>query len=286
MSKVSMGKVLLRNVIRHTDAHNKIQEESEMWKMRDLERQTLSAHLPKHRGGMHCDRYLEGSEGSMRERLGDRRDEMSERDEKEARYWTQKLYEFEANDPDRWGHSGFKELYPEEFYSDGEKDCSDSKHRRKKHKNKPDADIEKSSKKSSKKKKKKKEKKRRKSAASGSETCSGEEDTGRRTAIQTQGRERTGRETALKRTRCPNLKGKSGKTGKWRMRRDQRRALMLDQARRIFNSAYHSYSGDPDHGLYTSPNRHLMAFFHHVCIPENLSYFYEVVYFLNIFKYL
>uniref|UniRef100_A0A9J7XS61 NKAP domain containing 1 n=1 Tax=Cyprinus carpio carpio TaxID=630221 RepID=A0A9J7XS61_CYPCA len=186
MSKVSMGKVLLRNVIRHTDAHNKIQEESEMWKMRDLERQTLSAHLPKHRGGMHCDRYLEGSEGSMRERLGDRRDEMSERDEKEARYWTQKLYEFEANDPDsmfgllRWGHSGFKELYPEEFYSDGEKDCSDSKHRRKKHKNKPDADIEKSSKKSSKKKKKKKEKKRRKSAASGSETCSGEEDTGRR----------------------------------------------------------------------------------------------------------
>uniref|UniRef100_A0A9J8AGP5 NKAP domain containing 1 n=1 Tax=Cyprinus carpio carpio TaxID=630221 RepID=A0A9J8AGP5_CYPCA len=162
MSKVSMGKVLLRNVIRHTDAHNKIQEESEMWKMRDLERQTLSAHLPKHRGGMHCDRYLEGSEGSMRERLGDRRDEMSERDEKEARYWTQKLYEFEANDPDR------------------EKDCSDSKHRRKKHKNKPDADIEKSSKKSSKKKKKKKEKKRRKSAASGSETCSGEEDTGRR----------------------------------------------------------------------------------------------------------
>ncbi|XP_051719607.1 LOW QUALITY PROTEIN: NKAP domain containing 1 [Ctenopharyngodon idella] len=178
MSKVSMGKVLLRNVIRHTDAHNKIQEESEMWKLRDLERQTTSTHFPKNRGRMHCDRYLDDSEGSMRDRLGDRRDVMSERDEREARYWTRKLYEFEANDPDRWGHSGFKELYPEEFHSDGEKDCSDSKQRRKKHKNKLDADIEKSSKKSSKKKKKKK--KRRRTVASGSETCSDAEDTVRR----------------------------------------------------------------------------------------------------------
>uniref|UniRef100_A0A671R1W0 NKAP domain containing 1 n=1 Tax=Sinocyclocheilus anshuiensis TaxID=1608454 RepID=A0A671R1W0_9TELE len=155
MSKVSMGKVLLRNVIRHTDAHNKIQEESEMWKLRDLEQQASSAHFPKQRGRMHCDRYLDDSEWSMRERLGDRRDEMSER---EAR----KLYEFEASDPDRG------------------KDCSNSKHKRKKHKNKLDADIEKSSKKSSKKKKKKKEKKRRKTAASGSETCSDAEDTVRR----------------------------------------------------------------------------------------------------------
>ncbi|XP_073674315.1 uncharacterized protein NKAPD1 isoform X1 [Garra rufa] len=180
MSKVSMGKVLLRNVIRHTDAHNKIQEESEMWKLRNLERHASSTHIPKHRGRMHCDRDLEDSEGSMRDRLGDRRDEMSERDEKEARYWTRKLYEFEANDPDRWGHSGFKELYPDEFNSDGEKDCSASKHRRKKHKSKLGADIEKSSKKSSKKKKKKKEKKKRKTAASDSETCSGAEDAFRR----------------------------------------------------------------------------------------------------------
>lgn len=47
---------------------------------------------------MHCDRYL-GSKGSMQDRLGDR---LSERDEEEARYWTRKLYEFEANDPDRY----------------------------------------------------------------------------------------------------------------------------------------------------------------------------------------
>ncbi|XP_056329037.1 NKAP domain containing 1 [Danio aesculapii] len=182
MSKVSLGKILLRNVIRHTDAHNKIQEESEMWKLRDLERHASSTHFPKHRGSMHCDRYLEDSEGSTRDRLGERRDDVSERDEREARYWTRKLYEFEANDPDRWGHSGFKELYPEEFHTDGDKVCSDSKHRKKKHKNKLNADLNKlkSSKKSSKKKKRKKEKKKRKIAVPGSETCSDAEETARR----------------------------------------------------------------------------------------------------------
>ncbi|KAI7800686.1 NKAP domain containing 1 [Triplophysa rosa] len=174
MSRVPLGKVLLRNVIRHTDAHNKIQEETEMWKQRDLEQQASSTHLPKHSGQMHCDRCLD-SEGSMRDRLGDR---LSERDEKEAKYWTRKLYEFESNDPDRWGHSGFKELYPEEFQSDGEKDCSDSKHRRKKHKIALKPDIKKNSKKSSKKKKKKK--RRRRTVGSGSESCSDAEDSGRR----------------------------------------------------------------------------------------------------------
>jgi len=51
---------------------------------------------------MHCDRNLDDSEGSMRDRLGDRKDVMSERDERKAQYWTRKLYEFEANDPDRY----------------------------------------------------------------------------------------------------------------------------------------------------------------------------------------
>ncbi|XP_051965522.1 uncharacterized protein NKAPD1-like [Xyrauchen texanus] len=176
MSKVPVGKVLLRNVIRHTDAHNKIQEESEMWKLRGLERQTSSTHLPKNRGRMHCDRHLD-SEGSTRDRLGER---LSERDEEAARYWTRKLYEFEAKDPDRWGHSGFKELYPEEFQSAGEKYCRDRKHRRKKHKNKLDADMDKNAKKSSKKKKKKKEKKRTTTVESGPESGSDAEDSMRK----------------------------------------------------------------------------------------------------------
>ncbi|XP_025896828.1 uncharacterized protein NKAPD1 [Nothoprocta perdicaria] len=37
-----------------------------------------------------------------------------------ARSWNRKLYECEANLPDRWGHSGYKELYPEEFDTDSD----------------------------------------------------------------------------------------------------------------------------------------------------------------------
>ncbi|XP_077467117.1 uncharacterized protein NKAPD1 isoform X1 [Stigmatopora argus] len=149
MSRQTIGKTLLRNVIRHTDAHNKIQEETEMWKLRGWEVQksnhshvsatgtirykrsfimkcqvaitTYSLFLRDSRGQMHCDRL------SYEPRMS------SEHDDREARYWTRKLYEFEDNDPDRWGHSGFKELYPEEFESDSEKSSASKKeHQRRK----------------------------------------------------------------------------------------------------------------------------------------------------------
>lgn len=46
---------------------------------------------------MHCDRVSEQSRGLSRSR-----ERMSEHDDREARYWTRKLYDFEANDPDRY----------------------------------------------------------------------------------------------------------------------------------------------------------------------------------------
>jgi len=46
------------------------------------------------RGNMHCDRVSDCS-----------RSRTSEHDDREARYWSRKLYEFEANDPDRWAHA-------------------------------------------------------------------------------------------------------------------------------------------------------------------------------------
>ncbi|XP_066518808.1 NKAP domain containing 1 [Hoplias malabaricus] len=190
MSRVPMGKVLLRNVIRHTDAHNKIQEESEMWKLRDMERQSSSAEASKHRwvtshlerSNMRCDRYLDDSEGSARDRLGEKTC-LSEKDEREARYWSRKLYEFEANDPDRWGHSGFKELYPEEFHSDGETDCKEKGAARKR----------KDSKKSSKKKKKKKKKRRHRAAGSGSESDNSTTDSIKRKQKKKSGKSKHGR---------------------------------------------------------------------------------------------
>ncbi|RVE64988.1 hypothetical protein OJAV_G00131300 [Oryzias javanicus] len=177
MSKQPAGKTLLRNVIRHTDAHNKIQEEMEMWKMRGWEMQmSHQKQLPfkdNVRGHMHCDRVSEhpGEVDRSRERA-------SQHDDREARYWTRKLYEFEAGDPDRWGHSGFKELYPEEFESDdGEKSASIKKACKRK---KSKSDTKKSSRKKKKKKKKKADdrKKRDDSSSSGesSDESSGTKD--------------------------------------------------------------------------------------------------------------
>uniref|UniRef100_UPI0037E864B1 uncharacterized protein NKAPD1 n=1 Tax=Semicossyphus pulcher TaxID=241346 RepID=UPI0037E864B1 len=172
MSKQSMGKTLLRNVIRHTDAHNKIQEEMEMWKMRGWETQTSHPkHLPDtDRASMHCDRVP-----GQRRDIGGSGERASEHDDREARYWTRKLYEFEAKDPDRWGHSGFKELYPEEFDSDREKNRANKKighHKMKRSKSDTEASLSKRSKKSRKKKKKKKKKdeegKRKKAESSSS----------------------------------------------------------------------------------------------------------------------
>ncbi|KAJ8391251.1 hypothetical protein AAFF_G00095180 [Aldrovandia affinis] len=179
MSRIPMGKVLLRNVIRHTDAHNKIQEESEMWKMRDMERQApgdpvmLHRRTPAHmrRGHMHCDRFLDESSASTRDRS----------EEQETRYWTRKLYDFEASDPNRWGHSGFKELYPEEFEPGGGKERSDGEiqrlRRRRCEGGLTGERHKRSKKKSSRKKKKKKEKKRRK-AEEGEEEEEREEEEG------------------------------------------------------------------------------------------------------------
>ncbi|XP_037534164.1 NKAP domain containing 1 isoform X2 [Nematolebias whitei] len=175
MSKQPLGKTLLRNVIRHTDAHNKIQEEMEMWKMRDWEVQkSQHKHFPDTdsvRGRMHCDRVPDLSRNRSRSR-----ERVLEHDDREARYWTRKLYEFEAGDPDRWGHSGFKELYPEEFESDNEKSRAAKKigHKMKKSKSDTEARLLKRSKKSSRKKKKKKKSgnEKRKKDGSSSSDCS------------------------------------------------------------------------------------------------------------------
>ncbi|XP_014937968.1 uncharacterized protein NKAPD1 isoform X2 [Acinonyx jubatus] len=126
MSRVPLGKVLLRNVIRHTDAHNKIQEESDMWKIRELEKQMEDAYRGTKR------KMLPSSSSRMR---SDGFDEESQRDYwrpkteisgaleddfLKAKSWNKKLYDYEANMPDRWGHSGYKELYPEEFETDSD----------------------------------------------------------------------------------------------------------------------------------------------------------------------
>lgn len=46
---------------------------------------------------MHCDRVSD-----QRRDFNRSREHASEHDDREARYWTRKLYEFESNDPDRY----------------------------------------------------------------------------------------------------------------------------------------------------------------------------------------
>lgn len=46
---------------------------------------------------MHCDRVSD-----QRRDFNRSRERASEHDDREARYWTRKLYEFESNDPERY----------------------------------------------------------------------------------------------------------------------------------------------------------------------------------------
>nr|KAF6466658.1 NKAP domain containing 1 [Rousettus aegyptiacus] len=108
MSRVPLGKVLLRNVIRHTDAHNKIQEESDMWKIRELEKQMEDAYrgtkrkiLPSSSSRMRSDGFDEESQRDYWRP----KNEISgalEDDFLKAKSWNKKLYDYEANMPDRF----------------------------------------------------------------------------------------------------------------------------------------------------------------------------------------
>ncbi|XP_014805080.1 PREDICTED: uncharacterized protein C11orf57 homolog isoform X2 [Calidris pugnax] len=107
---------------------NQIQEETEMWKIREWEKQTQETYWKRQ------SRMLSNSSSSrMRsdgfDDEGHRADwktknsqflDLVEDDLLRARSWNKKIYDCEANMPDRWGHSGYKELYPEEFDTDSD----------------------------------------------------------------------------------------------------------------------------------------------------------------------
>ncbi|XP_010722071.1 uncharacterized protein NKAPD1 isoform X1 [Meleagris gallopavo] len=201
MTRVPVGKVLLRNVIRHTGAHNKIQEESEMWKIREWEKQAEETFW-RRRSKVLADTSSSRMRSDGFDEEGHRVDWKTknsrflnpvEDDLLRARSWNKKLYECEANIPDRWGHSGYKELYPEEFDTDSDQQEGDKQnavngkkkshlrkqtarelHKRKKTKK----SHKKKQKKRSHKKRKKKEQGRSSSDSSRENECSEEETSG------------------------------------------------------------------------------------------------------------
>lgn len=147
-----------------------------MWKIRELEKQMEDAYQGTKRRMLPSSSRMR-SDGFDEESQRDywrTKHEISgtlEEDFLKAKSWNKKLYDYEANMPDRWGHSGYKELYPEEFETDssdqqditnGKKtspELKSSAHESRKHKK-----SKKSHKKKQKKRSHKKQKKNKKEA--------------------------------------------------------------------------------------------------------------------------
>ncbi|XP_013397387.1 uncharacterized protein NKAPD1-like [Lingula anatina] len=151
------GKKLLSNLIRHTGSHNRRVEEEQMWQQHEASKR--SNQLERVGTGQWRDsphrRLLDRMADSMdsREvsppRRLNRRAHMDEEDGRttESTFWMRQLQKFEEKDPDRWGHAGYKEMYPDEFASDrsddegsrkrsrsGERRKKEGKKKKKKHK--------------------------------------------------------------------------------------------------------------------------------------------------------
>ncbi|GAB6033140.1 hypothetical protein CHUAL_012747 [Chamberlinius hualienensis] len=114
------GKDLLKNTIRSTDYHNKLLQEDEMWRQWDIEQGlTMMVTDDAIRNRLRMDSYKTSDRSGRRDTDATKLQKQKEaaRESRKGNYWSRKLMEAEENDPDRWGHSGYRELYPEEFKS-------------------------------------------------------------------------------------------------------------------------------------------------------------------------
>ncbi|XP_009273910.1 PREDICTED: uncharacterized protein C11orf57 homolog isoform X1 [Aptenodytes forsteri] len=148
-----------------------------MWKIREWEKQTEETYWKRQSrmlsntssSRMRSDGFdEEGHRADWKTKNSQFLDPLEE-DLLRARSWNKKLYECEANMPDRWGHSGYKELYPEEFDTDSDQQEGDEQNaingKKKSHLGKQTAHEShkrKKTKKSHKKKQKKRSHKKRK----------------------------------------------------------------------------------------------------------------------------
>ncbi|XP_052063347.1 uncharacterized protein NKAPD1-like [Mytilus californianus] len=106
----SAAKTLLKNYIRHVGSHNKIVEEAEMWK---------EHHRSKEFEKDNKYSFLQDKRVDMNDDFSRRKSKRAHMDEEpESTFCLRQLYKAEDNDPDRWGHSGYKEMYPKDFDSD------------------------------------------------------------------------------------------------------------------------------------------------------------------------
>lgn len=132
------AKDLLRNTISSVDHHNRVLEEQEMWRQWELE-QGLTMMVSDEAIKAHCaPEEPSASSGRKRPRSHSSSGD-SNQEAKRSFHWTRQLAMAKETDPERWGHSGYRELYPEEFKpSPPSSSCdgSETKKRSKRHKKK------------------------------------------------------------------------------------------------------------------------------------------------------
>ncbi|XP_052805583.1 uncharacterized protein NKAPD1-like isoform X2 [Mya arenaria] len=94
------SKTLLKNVIRHTDSHNKIIEENEMWRQWKTEQQGPEENNPS---------FLKGQCSDMRYEFPKRRNKRAYMDEEpQSTFWMKELYKTEEADENRKGRMEVK----------------------------------------------------------------------------------------------------------------------------------------------------------------------------------
>ncbi|XP_060568488.1 uncharacterized protein NKAPD1-like [Ruditapes philippinarum] len=123
----TVSKTLIKNVIRHTDSHNKVVEESEMWRQREKE-------LGRKESPGSSYSFLKDRGVDMRYEFPTSRDRRAHMDEEpRSTYWMKELYKAEEADNNRWGHSGYKEMYPEHFSRSNSSSSSEDRRKDEKH---------------------------------------------------------------------------------------------------------------------------------------------------------
>ncbi|KAI1291744.1 hypothetical protein HDE_07390 [Halotydeus destructor] len=100
------GKDLLANTIRNVTYENRVHEERLMWEVKDSSQNSRDA---KAKHSLLSDRERSSSSRSSH------RHQVPRDEKSESNYYLKKLVTAQEQDKGRWGHSGYKELYPDQF---------------------------------------------------------------------------------------------------------------------------------------------------------------------------
>ncbi|XP_012558838.2 ankyrin repeat domain-containing protein 12 [Hydra vulgaris] len=113
-SRINVDKTMLRNYLKHTTVHNRIQEEEEMWEQYSTQKKRKISSLTSASA-----KKANSASGSMyadkEEYHGKKAKSSNIKQVNNFGKYTKKLLKAKEQDPNRWDNSGFKELYAHEL---------------------------------------------------------------------------------------------------------------------------------------------------------------------------